>query len=43
VLQRGPVDVLVPHLGAVGRDGPWGLMTMDAEEAAHLIERVVLD
>jgi L-ascorbate metabolism protein UlaG (beta-lactamase superfamily) len=40
-LQRGPVDVLVPHLGAVGRGGPWGLMTMDAEEAAHLIERVV--
>jgi L-ascorbate metabolism protein UlaG (beta-lactamase superfamily) len=39
-LQRGPVDVLVPHVGAVGRDGPWGLMTMDAEEAAHLIERI---
>jgi len=40
VLQRGPVDVLIPHLGAVGRGGPWGLMTMDAEEAARLIERV---
>jgi L-ascorbate metabolism protein UlaG (beta-lactamase superfamily) len=21
-LQRGPVDVLIPHVGAVGRDGP---------------------
>jgi L-ascorbate metabolism protein UlaG (beta-lactamase superfamily) len=39
-LQRGPVDVLVPHVGAVGCGGPWGLMTMDAAEAARLVEAV---
>jgi N-acyl-phosphatidylethanolamine-hydrolysing phospholipase D len=40
ILARGPVDVLVPHLGAVGRGGPWGMMTMDAAEAARLVEAV---
>ena len=40
VLARGPVDVLVPHLGAVGAGGPRGLMSMDAEEAARLVEAV---
>ena len=38
--QRGLVDVLIPHLGAVGRDGPRGLMSMDAAQAAQLIEAV---
>jgi N-acyl-phosphatidylethanolamine-hydrolysing phospholipase D len=32
------VDLLLPHLGAVGVDGPWGLMTLDAREAVRLVE-----
>jgi N-acyl-phosphatidylethanolamine-hydrolysing phospholipase D len=40
VTRRGLVDVLVPHVGAVGSGGPWGLMSMDAEEAARLVEAV---
>lgn len=38
--ERGPLDALVLHAGAVGQGGPWGLMTMDAAQAARLIEAV---
>jgi N-acyl-phosphatidylethanolamine-hydrolysing phospholipase D len=34
----GPLDVLVPHLGAVGVDGPFGMMTLNSAEAARMIE-----
>lgn len=40
VAGHGPVDLLLPHLGAVGVDGPRGLRTMDADEAVTLIGRV---
>ena len=33
----GQPHALVPHIGAVGRDGPWGRMTMDAVEAVKLM------
>ena len=33
----GNLDLLIPHLGAVGMDGPWGLMTLDSEEAIKLV------
>ncbi len=36
--QAGRVDVLIPHLGAVGVDGPYGLMTLDAGEAARVVD-----
>lgn len=36
--QAGPVTLLLPHMGAVGTDGPWGRMTLDAAEAARLID-----
>ena len=36
--RLGEVDLLVPHMGAVGKDGPWGLMTLDSEEAAKVVE-----
>jgi N-acyl-phosphatidylethanolamine-hydrolysing phospholipase D len=32
------IDLLVPHLGAVGVDGPWGLMTLDSAEATRMVE-----
>jgi L-ascorbate metabolism protein UlaG (beta-lactamase superfamily) len=32
------IDLLVPHLGAVGEDGPWGLMTFNSLEAIRLVE-----
>lgn len=35
--QVGAVDLLLPHLGAVGVDGPLGRRSMDAEEALKLI------
>lgn len=34
----GPLDLLLPHLGAVGAGGPWGRMTLDATEAVRLVE-----
>ena len=34
----GMVNLLIPHLGAVGMDGPWGLMTLNANEATRLVE-----
>lgn len=30
-------DLLLPHLGAVGRGGPWGRMSMDAAEATDMV------
>jgi L-ascorbate metabolism protein UlaG (beta-lactamase superfamily) len=36
--RLGATDLVVPHVGAVGRDGPWGRMTLDAPEALRLIE-----
>ncbi len=36
--RLGDVQLVVPHIGAVGRDGPWGRMTMDAAEARRLME-----
>ena len=38
--RRGPVDVLIPHLGAARGDGPRGRTTLDADEAARLIAAV---
>lgn len=35
--RTGRHDLLIPHIGAVGRGGPWGRMTLDAEEAARLM------
>lgn len=32
-----PVQLVVPHLGAVGEGGPWGRMTLDAREAGRLL------
>ena len=40
VASLGPIDLLLPHMGAVGVDGPKGLRTMDADEAVTLIARV---
>jgi L-ascorbate metabolism protein UlaG (beta-lactamase superfamily) len=34
----GDLDLLIPHLGAVGMDGPWGLMTLNSNEAVKLVE-----
>jgi N-acyl-phosphatidylethanolamine-hydrolysing phospholipase D len=31
------LDLLLPHLGGVGKDGPWGLMSLDAAEAARVV------
>jgi N-acyl-phosphatidylethanolamine-hydrolysing phospholipase D len=36
--RMGSPDMLIPHLGAVGRDGPYGRMTLNAAEAVRLIE-----
>lgn len=36
--RLGDVQLVVPHIGAVGRDGPWGRMTMDAAEARRLMD-----
>jgi L-ascorbate metabolism protein UlaG (beta-lactamase superfamily) len=36
--RSGPIDLLVSHLGAVGKDGPYGMMTLDSKEAARVIE-----
>ncbi|HEX6608161.1 MAG TPA: MBL fold metallo-hydrolase [Chloroflexia bacterium] len=36
--QAGRPDLLVPHMGAVGADGPRGRLTLDATEATHLID-----
>lgn len=36
----GYIDLLLPHLGGVGGDGPRGLRTMDAEQALELVRRV---
>ncbi len=33
----GDHDLLIPHVGAVGRGGPWGRMTLDAVEGARLM------
>ncbi|PRY03129.1 L-ascorbate metabolism protein UlaG (beta-lactamase superfamily) [Pontibacter ummariensis] len=38
--RLGKIDLLVPHLGAVGKGGPWGLMTLDSEEAAKVVDTV---
>ena len=34
----GRPDLLVPHMGAVGADGPRGRLTLDAAEAVRLID-----
>lgn len=34
---HGALDLFLPHLGAVGSDGPLGLKTMDAEEATAAV------
>jgi len=34
----GHIDLLLPHLGAVGVDGPYGLMTLTAGEAARVAD-----
>ncbi len=34
----GKLDLLLPHMGAVGAGGPKGRMTLDAVEAARLVE-----
>jgi N-acyl-phosphatidylethanolamine-hydrolysing phospholipase D len=31
------VDLLLPHLGGVGKDGPWGLMSLDAAEGTRMV------
>jgi L-ascorbate metabolism protein UlaG (beta-lactamase superfamily) len=36
--QAGQLDLLIPHLGAVGIDGPYGQMTLDAAEAARVAD-----
>ncbi len=38
--RYGAIDVLLPHLGAVGSDGGLGLRTMNAEEAMTLTARI---
>jgi N-acyl-phosphatidylethanolamine-hydrolysing phospholipase D len=38
--KYGPLDLLLPHLGAVGSDGSLGLRTMNAEETLALTLRV---
>jgi L-ascorbate metabolism protein UlaG (beta-lactamase superfamily) len=38
--HHGAIDLLLPHLGAVGGDGALGLRTMDAAEALELTKRV---
>lgn len=38
--KYGPIDVFLPHLGAVGSDGGLGLRTMNAEETLALTLRV---
>jgi len=40
VARYGEVDVLLPHLGGVGGDGPRGLRTMNAEETVELVQRI---
>jgi N-acyl-phosphatidylethanolamine-hydrolysing phospholipase D len=34
----GQPDLFVPHLGAVGEDGPYGMMTLNADEAVRMVE-----
>ena len=36
--QAGQLDLLIPHLGAVGIDGTYGQMTLDAAEAARVAD-----
>jgi L-ascorbate metabolism protein UlaG (beta-lactamase superfamily) len=36
--MAGALDLLLPHLGAVGTGGPWGRMTLNATEATQLVE-----
>jgi L-ascorbate metabolism protein UlaG (beta-lactamase superfamily) len=36
--RMGDIHLVVPHIGAVGRDGPWGRMTLDAAEARQLLD-----
>jgi|WetSurMetagenome_2_1015567.scaffolds.fasta_scaffold155294_2 N-acyl-phosphatidylethanolamine-hydrolysing phospholipase D len=39
IRQRvGDIDLLIPHLGAVGKDGPFGMMTLNADEAERVID-----
>src|SRR5262249_9201552 len=35
--KLAPIDLLLPHMGGVGGDGPGGLRTMNADEALSLI------
>lgn len=37
VARFAPIDLLLPHMGGVGGDGPHGLRTMNADEAMRLI------
>jgi N-acyl-phosphatidylethanolamine-hydrolysing phospholipase D len=32
------LDLLIPHLAAVGMAGPWGLMTLNSDEAIKLAD-----
>jgi L-ascorbate metabolism protein UlaG (beta-lactamase superfamily) len=40
VRRFAPIDLLLPHMGGVGGDGPGGLRTMNADEAVALIRGV---
>jgi N-acyl-phosphatidylethanolamine-hydrolysing phospholipase D len=34
-----PLDLLLPHMGGVGKDGgPWGMISLDAVEGARVVE-----
>jgi L-ascorbate metabolism protein UlaG (beta-lactamase superfamily) len=41
--HAGHIDLLLPHLGAVGVDGPYGLMTLTAEDAVRVADLFVAD
>ena len=36
-----PVDLLLPHMGGVGKDGgPWGMISLDAVEGTRVVETI---
>jgi hypothetical protein len=40
VAAMGRIDLLMPHLGGVGKDGPWGLYSLDAVEGVQVVRLV---
>lgn len=40
VSELGAPDILVPHLGGVGTTGPFGLISMGADEALAMVDRL---